>query len=203
MVTCGLRSKMLRTVDTVDGFCSVILMDERLLQHEWQLRQKASMWPHLLFAMPCRQEWFTNVHHGFGFTFISSIILNHIYIYTHTHFHPFRKCLSKTSPPLQDTLPTWKKQVSARNVQSLVVPGKGSKPLVDFRWAETLLLKPRRVHCSHTCQVRISPFRELLGDLLGNSVETQNQYQEICEKNSELHQMKMFCFQKEESNQAC
>ena len=80
MVTCGLRSKMLRTVDTVDGFCSVILMDERLLQHEWQLRQKASMWPHLLFAMPCRQEWFTNVHHGFGFTFISSIILNHIYI---------------------------------------------------------------------------------------------------------------------------
>lgn len=125
------------------------------------------------------------------------------YIYIYTHFHPFRKCLSKTSPPLQDTLPTWKKQVSARNVQSLVVPGKGSKPLVDFRWAETLLLKPRRVHCSHTCQVRISPFRELLGDLLGNSVETQNQHQEICEKNSELHQMKMFCFQKEESNQAC
>lgn len=90
MVTCGLRSKMLRTVDTVDGFCSVILKDERLLQHEWQLRQKASMWPHLLFAMPCRQEWFTNVHHGFGFTFISSIILNHIYIYIHT-FSPFPK----------------------------------------------------------------------------------------------------------------
>lgn len=73
------------TVDTVDGFCSVILKDERLLQHEWQLRQKASMWPHLLFAMPCRQEWFTNVHHGFGFTFISSIILNHLYIYIYTH----------------------------------------------------------------------------------------------------------------------
>ena len=43
------------------------------------------MWPHLLFAMPCRQEWFTNVHHGFGFTFISSIILNHLYIYIYTH----------------------------------------------------------------------------------------------------------------------
>ena len=131
------------------------------------------------------------------------LIYTQWYIYIYIYFHPFRKGLSKTSPPFQDTLPTCKKQVSARNVQSLVVPGKGSKPLADFRWAETLLLKPRRVHCSHTCQVRISPFRELLGDLLGNSVETQNQYQEICEKNSELHQMKMFCFQKEESNQAC
>ena len=168
------------------------------MQHEWQLRQKASMWPHLLFTMPCRQEWFTNVHHGFGFTFRSSIILNHfdiytvyIYIHTHTHIFTLSENVFQKHLHLKDTK-TCKKQVSARNVQSLVVPGKGSKPLADFRWAETFLLKPRRVHCSHTCQVRISPFRELLGDWLGNSVETQNQYEEICEKNSELHQMKMF-----------
>ncbi len=61
---------------------------------------------------------------------------------------------------------------------------RGTKPnrsrWADFRWAETLLTNEARSLQSHLSGRETQ--RELLGDLLGNSIETQNQNQKIGEK---------------------